>query len=33
MRKLGFTMFINVFGGFGAMVNAGMKVVSKSVVA
>jgi rhodanese-related sulfurtransferase len=33
MRKLGFTKLINVYGGFGAMVNAGMKVVSESVVA
>ncbi len=33
MRKLGFTKLINVYGGFGAMVNAGMKVVSESVAA
>ncbi len=33
MRKQGFTNLINIYGGFGAMVNAGMKVVSEIVVA
>jgi hydroxyacylglutathione hydrolase len=33
MRKHGFTNLINVYGGFGAMVNAGMKIISEAVVA
>ncbi len=31
MRKQGFTNLINVYGGFGAMVNAGMKIVTEEV--
>ncbi len=33
MRKQGFTNLINVYGGFGAMVNAGMEMISESIIA
>lgn len=33
MKKQGFKNLINVYGGFGAMVNAGMQVVTEEVVA